>query len=195
VALIDTAGTLSLAKLRDVLIYRVHKQSRDPLRNQQIFSKFAKSQVISGPMHESLGRKADLLLNRVNYMRVFDLAGVDEAIGEVGETWEVQVQRTDDQPKGVSKLIEDSEGENYLSQASSSGNNQIKEMIDQQERGEREISSAETGPIDMVVIDTIANVVTSVMLTSQVQGNFVHPLDAMIRGLQPKTLMNGRQVY
>lgn len=194
-ALIDTAGTLSLTRLRDVLIYRVYKQSIGSLGIPQVRSNEAKARLKSGPIHESLSRKADLLLNRVNYMRVFDLAGVGEAIGEVGETWEVQARRTDDKPK-LSRIIEDSEEEDDLSQASSGGKDQTREgMIDQQEEGGQEILGAETGAIDMIVIDTIANVVTSVMLKSQVQGNFVHPLEAITRGLPSTLLMSSYQVY
>lgn len=136
------------------------------------------------------------MLNRVNYTRVFDLAGLIEAVDEVSKSWEAQTQQTNEKPKAKVRVIEDSEDEDEPEQDDeddtvknlSNENDQItKETIDQQAGLPGRQPIQETVSIDMIVIDTISNVVTSVMSKSQVQGNFSNSLDATYRGRQPPT--------
>lgn len=122
------------------------------------------------------------MLNRVNYTRVFDLAGVVEAVDEVANSWKAQAQQTNDKIKAKIKVIEDSEeegeddvddDEDELDQNLSKGNDQdTTEKTDRQVELQQRKSIQERVPIDMIVIDTISNVVTSVMSKSQVQGIF-----------------------
>lgn len=138
--------------------------------------------VESDPTDDNLTRMADLMLNRVKYMRVFDLAGIVEAVNEVSESWEVQGQQTGGKLKGGEKVIEDSEEEDDMSQDSSDEKDQIWKI-----RHTAEIqngkASTETDPIDMIVIDTIANVVNSVASKSHVQGSFVNSLKQHIQAV------------
>jgi hypothetical protein len=176
VALIDTAGALSLARLRDILVFRLHKESICTIGDKPDGSKSEKAVVKSGPAYDALIKTVEKLLNRVKYMRVFDLAGVIEAVGEVGETWNVQTQSTDEKVKGPLRVIEDSEEEDDMSQDHLDESDHRREENSDQQAGVKELPpSADTGPVDMIVIDTIANVVTSVVSHSQVQGDYVIP--------------------
>jgi hypothetical protein len=121
--------------------------------------------------------KATSMLDRVKVMRVFDFAGVVEAIGEVGEMWEAVSREWDDakerkaQSKKAIKAISDSEDEG-------------EEMLDDLANPERlipqeDLTSTTTdgaGQIGVIVIDTITNVVSSMMSKSQIQGiNIPYP--------------------
>lgn len=181
-ALIDTTGALPLARLRDVLVLRIHKQSTYEKGYQRPDSKHAKLMVEPDLTYDGLVRMADLMLTRVKYMRVFDLAGVVEAVDEVSESWEVQAQQTDGNLKGRERVIEDSEEEDDMSQDSSDEKDQTWK-IRQIAGVQKGRASAETDPTDMIVIDTIANVVTSVASKSHIQGSFVNLLKQHIQAV------------
>lgn len=183
-ALIDTAGTLSLTRLRDVLVLRIHKESMYQMEYYQANSKYAKVSLEPDQIYDGFVRTADIMLNRVNYMRVFDLAGIAEAVDEVGESWEVQAQQTNEKLKAKDRVIEDSEEEDEANQGLSDENDRKTKETTYQQAGVQEGKAiGETAPIDMIVIDTISNVVTSVMSKSQVQGNFVNSPECNISGL------------
>ena len=115
--------------------------------------------------------QATSMLDRVKVMRVFDFAGVVEAIGEVGEMWEAVIQAREDakekqaQSKKGAKGVADSEDE-------------ADEMLDglpdperpSQEETESLASPNEAGQIGVIIIDTITNVVSSMISKSQIQG-------------------------
>lgn len=129
-------------------------------------------------------RTVDHMLNRVNYTRVFDLAGVVEAVDEVSKTWEAQTQQINEKIKAKMRVIDDSEGEDELEEEdkvqrlSNDNDPSTKEMTDEQTGVQGMKPIQETFSIDMIVIDTISNVVTSVMSKSQVQGKLFNSLDA-----------------
>lgn len=132
-------------------------------------------------MCNGLIRTVNHMLNRVNYTRVFDLTGIIEAVGEVAKSWEVQAQQTNQKIKAKVRVIEDSEAEDEdkTNQSSSSENDQSIEEKTTRQAGLKDRKSVqETVSIDMIVIDTISNVVTSSMSKSQVQGNFSYSLNA-----------------
>ncbi len=80
-AVIDTTATFSLVWLRDVLVERLRGRERGVGR--------AKNGVGEGAgLDAGVVEKATAMMDRVRLMRVFDMAGVMEAIGEIGETRE-----------------------------------------------------------------------------------------------------------
>lgn len=120
--------------------------------------------------------RATSMLDRVKVMRVFDFAGVVEAIGEVGEMWEAVSQEREDakerapqRNKGI-KAIPDSDDE-------------FEEMLDDLPTPERSnpeenvpsSTSDGAGQIGIIIIDTITNVVSSMMSKSQIQGTAPTP--------------------
>ena len=127
------------------------------------------------------------MLNRVSYTRVFDLAGVVEAVDEVAKSWEAQAQQKNKTIKARPGVIEDSEEEEEEEEEEDKGEGEgdetnqsllnendqnTLETTDQQAGGQDGMNTQEIVSIDMIVIDTIANVVSSVMSKSQVQGKF-----------------------
>ncbi len=115
--------------------------------------------------------RATSMLDRVKVMRVFDFAGVVEAIGEVGEMWEAVLRAREDanereaHSKQATKGIVDSEDE-------------AEEMLDDlpcpaKSSLEENVSSPTTdgaGQIGVIVIDTITNIVSTMMSKSQIPG-------------------------
>ena len=178
VALIDTAGTLSLGRLRDILVLRLHRKAVYELGHQQPDSNYAKATETPNSTYDGIIEVANLLLNRVNYMRVFDLAGVVEAVNEAQTSWEIQAQSRE-KAKGKDRgVIKDSEDEDEDEDNSPEPQSQKREERPAATEGR---ASAESCPADMIVIDTIANVVTSILSKSQVQGNSILPYSSMSR--------------
>lgn len=125
--------------------------------------------------------QATRLLDRVQVMRVFDFAGVVEAMGEVGricdtknerlqqvETYaeadQVHEEEDEAEQEGARKVVEDSEDESSnLSDSplskKSTGLGILKENIELQ-----------ASRMSMIVIDSIAPVVTAIILKDQTQG-------------------------
>lgn len=138
-------------------------------------------------MYNGSIRTVDHMLNRVNYTRVFDLAGVAEAVDEVSKSWEVHSQQINERVKAKVRVIEDSEDEDEpedndeackdktIESLSNENDQKIAETINQQADLSGGNPIQETVSIGMIVIDTISNVVTAVMSKSQVQGNCLTP--------------------
>lgn len=170
VAFIDTTGSFSPLRLRDVLACRLLAQSQRA-RYQQAGYMYEKLLPGSDAVGHDATEKATSMLDRVKVMRVFDFAGVVEAIGEVGQTWEAVIQAREDandreaQSKKGAKGVADSEDE-------------AEEMLDDLPDPERQTEeetpsftpSDETGQVGVIVIDTITNVVSSMISKSQIQG-------------------------
>lgn len=114
-------------------------------------------------------------------MRVFDFAGVVEAMGEVGricgtkndrlqqnETYEageqVQVEEDEAEQDGMKKVVEDSQGESLdLSDSSTSDKSTDLEI-------HKENSEVQATRMSMIVIDSITPVVNAIILKDQNQG-------------------------
>ena len=103
--------------------------------------------------------KATSMLDRVKVMRVFDFAGLAEAIGEVAEVCESVIEGANGHGVRRRTSVADSEDEADEGDA-----------IDDGQRSPPDDATTHVGSISMIVIDTIANVVSSVMAKSQVQG-------------------------
>ena len=118
----------------------------------------------------SMIEQASLMLDRVKVMRVFDFAGVVEAVSEVNGLNETITQRPNKPPSvGFEKRrdeIEDSEEEldeeeEELRGESRAANSNVHDI---------QSSGPQGGTIGMIVFDTITNVVSAMMVKSQVQG-------------------------
>lgn len=164
VAFVDTTGSFSPQRLRDVLIFRLSKESRQP--------KFRPMLAESRTVDDGITQKAFLMLDRVKVMRVFDFAGVTEAIAEIRQTLE-KADNFDRNLAGASlsvesKIIHDSEAdETELSDGDISKvakqDNAIPAV-----NGERQTIQANR--IGMVIIDTLTNMVSSMFSRNQAQG-------------------------
>lgn len=114
---------------------------------------YEKAQPNAEEAEQDFVHNATNMLDRVKVMRVFDFAGMIEAVSELGELRE-RVPRVPG--KSVAKLrneIEDSE-----------------EELDRDEDLPAEQVSEDAGQVGLIVVDSIANIVGSLMAKSQTQG-------------------------
>jgi len=157
VAIIDTTGAFSPVRLRDILVYRLEAQYQRQSDQQSgyVYEKRSMS-------NDSFVEKAISMLDRVKVMRVFDLAGVIEAVSEVGQMTERASQNSQINVKSKKQEVGDSEDE----------------FDEDDEEAPPKFASAdtetnvdhETNQIGMIIIDTISNVVSSLMSKSQTTG-------------------------
>ena len=128
-----------------------------------------------GPVSETSNEKsldlATSMLKRVKVMRVFDLAGLIEAVGEVAEVCESAAQDvgnvTDDQMCRrtiVADSEDEIEEENQVDNYDRVSHKSVEGHSSRQPRMNR-------GRTGMLVFDTISDIVGPVITTSQVQGN------------------------
>ena len=176
-AFIDTTGSFSPLRLRDVIAFRLGEISQQS-RFHQTGYVYTKVQSNAEAVAKTLLLdKAIKILDRAKVMRVFDFAGVVEAVGEVGEQWE-RYERSINvieipAPRGLSEShaeIADSDEEiDERSDAEPSN-----PVLDETNSASREPSNLQLhtkpGRIGMIVIDNVANVVGSMISISSVQG-------------------------
>ena len=165
VAFIDTTGSFSPLRLRNVFAYRLEaKIQHNSYRESGYMYEKRTSRLENSK--EAMIEEATSMLDRVKVMRVFDFAGVVEAISEVNELIEAMTQKTDRLPVAASEQRMDEIGDS-------------EEEPDQDEEPQREPqhetdhlqgNEPHSGPIGMIIIDTITNVVSAMMVKSQVQG-------------------------
>ena len=107
------------------------------------------------------------MLDRVQIMRAFDFAGVVEAIGEIARMWESNDHHI--HTPGISelergrKVIDDSQDEENYS------DDNAESKVDNAPGRDSSVN-AHDGQVGMVIVDTISNVVNSIISKSQVQG-------------------------
>ena len=152
VAFIDSFGSFSPLRLRDVLVFRLQaKYHRESY--QQSGYVYEKAQPKAEESRQGFIDEATTMLDRVKVMRVFDFAGIVEAVGELGEMRE-HVLRVSGKAAGKARAeIDDSE-----------------EELDQDEDPLAQQVSKDAGQVGLIAIDSIANVVGSLMAKSQTQG-------------------------
>ena len=114
---------------------------------------------------------ATTMLDRVKVMRVFDFAGMAEAVGELGEMRERVLGIVEKAAGKTGKEIDDSE-----------------EEPDQDEGSPTKQVCKKAGQVGLIVVDSIANVVGSLMAKSQTQGQAL--LARFMRSLQFLTSRN-----
>lgn len=120
--------------------------------------------------------QAELMLGRAKIMRVFDLVGVVEAMGEINQTWE----EDDQQIENLKIKASAEEGQEFVDSedgASSCFNDDnYRTVIPAGADAIPSRSDVYADRVGMIIIDTIANVVSSIMSQNQVQGTVFFPV-------------------
>lgn len=114
---------------------------------------YEKAQPKAKEAEQDFVHNATTMLDRVKVMRVFDFAGMVEAVGELGEMRERVPRVTGKAAEETRSVIDDSE-----------------EELEQDEDPPAEQVSKDAGQVGVIVVDSIANVVGSLMAKSQTQG-------------------------
>ena len=116
---------------------------------------------------EAMIDRATSMLDRVKFMRVFNFAGVVEAISEVNALTE-EVAQHSEKPTivAVEKRDEIDDSEEELDEEEPQGEPR-QESLD---FGDAQDSNRHSGPIGMIIVDTITNIVSAMMAKSQIQG-------------------------
>ena len=109
--------------------------------------------------------EATAMLDRVKVMRVFDLAGVIEAVGEVGEMRRSESQVAEKAEAVATRRSRDEIGD---SEEEPDEEDDVAAKPAAAEGGQ-EVDS-QGGQVGIIVIDTMTNVASSLMSTSQTQG-------------------------
>lgn len=181
VALIDTTGSFSPLRLRDLMVSRLMKRSRQ-LDYQQVGHVYEPLQA-EAKASDDIIVEATSLLDHVKVMRVFDFAGVIEAVNEIGEMWEREVDHVDDHPavspREESRIIDDSEGDEVSFSNENENERENEQLNSTRAANYHEESNRKSGYVCMIVIDTMTNVVSSMISGNQVQGTLM--VDAPIR--------------
>ena len=162
-AVVDTTGSFSPLRLRDVLVFRLEAQlQRDSLRQTGYMYESMHSN--NNDQRSQIIAQATAMLDRVKVMRVFDFAGLVEAIGEIQQMRENHLRDLQNQREAKActrKEVIDSEDE-------------LDDDDDDNDaaRMDSEIHSEakNDGAIGMILVDTMTNVVSAVVSKSQVQG-------------------------
>lgn len=165
VAFVDTTGSFSPLRLRDVIAFRLSRRDQGGGYRQEgyVYERVSGDSGVDA-MDDGANRLVLKMLDRVKVMRVFDFAGVVEAIGEVGEMRE-RLDRDQVAPADETTAVFKPDYEIPNSQ----------ESDESEERNDnRDVSGnpakGPTAGIGMIVIDNIANPISSIMAKSQVQG-------------------------
>ncbi|MCJ1468400.1 hypothetical protein MMC07_007028 [Pseudocyphellaria aurata] len=180
VAFIDTTGSFSPLRLRNVLASRLESQS-PRLECCQVGYVYENRDSSAAANDDKLKEQATRLLDRVRVMRAFDFAGVIEALGEIGQVWEKQ----DDRRRNfVNMHLEDEKKVLYDSQDGSFSISSVEISVQNEEhiKGMSNMRDEQTG---MIIIDTITNVVSSMVSRSQTQGQAL--LASFMRSLRHLT--------
>lgn len=173
-AYIDTTGSFQPLSLRNVLVQRLKQQSL--CTQDHRVAPVGKSLLVGTDAYfDDLTEQAERMLGCVKIMRVFDFAGLVEAMREIDQTWEEDDQQIEnfktEAPAKEDKEIADSEDD-----ASSCSNDDNPRTTTSKEV--KTISSRSdiyAGRVGMIIIDTIANVVGSIMSQNQTRGTvFFH---------------------
>lgn len=104
-------------------------------------------------------QEATSMLDRIKVMRVFDFAGVVEAVGEVRETrerWSLDTKVSTDTKAGRTEIHDSEEELDYESAPLTTSAKDVEKVFDES--------------VGMIIIDTFTNVVNSMMSKSQVHG-------------------------
>ncbi|MCJ1377927.1 hypothetical protein MMC17_001023 [Xylographa soralifera] len=161
-AIIDTTGSFSPLRLRDIIVCRLHQTGL--VRYQQSGYVYEKVSVeVKVESLESLRARAAEMLDRVKVMRVFDFAGVIEAIGEARDLCERNDHSSREvETERVHKREEVANSEDEEDEVTFSKEPEDKHAQD------KETSSG--GSLQMIVVDNIGNLVTNAMSKNQTEG-------------------------
>lgn len=159
VAFIDTTGSFSPLRLRNVLAYRLEAKIQRNSYQESGYMYEKRTSALENSK-KAIVDKATSMLDRVKVMRVFDLAGVVEAISEVNERMEETTQKSEKLPLVVVGKSGDEIGDSE----------EEPDEEDEGLQGSDPHSDPHSGPTGMIILDTITNVVSAMMAKSQVQG-------------------------
>ena len=135
---------------------------------------------------EAMIEGATSMLHRVKVMRVFDFAGAVEAISEVNKLMEYVTQNRDKFAMVASEKRRDETGDSEEEadeeddEEPQHGPKHESEIVDDMQGSE-----PHSGPIGMIIVDTITNIVSAMMVKSQVQGQAL--LASFMRSLRHLT--------
>ena len=158
-AVIDTTGSFSPLRLRDVLIFRLEAQWQH-LAYQHSGCMYEGTASRNDDKLVQSTAKATSMLDRVKVMRVFDFAGVVEAVGEIREMRE----RTSLKTNASATIATKGRGEVHDSEEESDD-----EAEPPAGKAEKTNESSDEN-IGMIIIDTFTNVTSSILSQSQVNG-------------------------
>lgn len=176
--MIDTTGSFSPLRLRDVLIFRLQARL-ERHRYQQSGYVYERTPLDSEQTRKVILVEATSMLDRVKVMRVFDFAGVVEAVGEVGQMVEGLQLRARQAGPAVERAKNDEIGDSE------------EELDDDYDPPVKRLSSSsegadgEMGRLGMLIVDSITSVVSPVMSNSQIQGQAL--LTSFMRSLHHLT--------
>ena len=158
--------------LRDVLAARLRDQRQRVAYHQSgyVYEKQPSNQQFVGA---KLVEKATSMLDRVKVMRIFDVAGLVEAVSEIAELCEdvAVIWPEGEEPRIVGpRTVADSEDESGTDDNVDIGDLESKEETHRPGSGDAGMLSAMNGKIGMLIIDTIATVFGPLMTKGQVQG-------------------------
>lgn len=152
-------------RLRNVLASRLEVRSQRS-EYRQVGYVYESTKLSSAANDEEFKEQATRLLDRVKVMRVFDFAGVIEALGEIGQMWEKQDEH---QRTIVETRLNNGERVVYDSEEDSLSVDSVEITVHDEELTEGILNSND-GQVGMFIVDTITNVVSSMISRSQVQG-------------------------
>ena len=127
---------------------------------------------------EKIMQEATSMLDRIKVMRVFDLAGIAEAVGEVAEIIEKEPLVCDTEVEATARLMESKEIGDSEDELEDEHSFQTKARTDEE-------PYSAVPRIRMIIIDTITNVVSSTVAKNQLQGQAL--LAALMRSLNQIT--------
>ncbi|MCJ1436757.1 hypothetical protein MMC27_006139 [Xylographa pallens] len=160
-AIIDTTGSFSPVRLQDVIVCRLHQTG--VVRYQQSGYVYEKVSVeVGAESLESLRGKAAEMLDRVKVMRVFDYAGVIEAIGEAGD-----LCKRNGQSSGEVKAEQVHKGEEVAN--SEDEEDEVTISNEPEDQRAQELETSLDGSLGMIVVDNIANLVSTAMSKNQTE--------------------------
>ncbi|MCJ1387699.1 hypothetical protein MMC18_000542 [Xylographa bjoerkii] len=161
-AIIDTTGSFSPLRLRDIIVHRLRQTGL--VRYQQsgyVYEKVSTELEIESL--ESLRAKATEMLDRVKVMRVFDFAGVIEAIGEAGDLCKRDGRSSEEvDAERVREMEEVANSEDEGDEVT------ISDEPEDPRAQDKRISSGRG--LGMMIVDNIANLVSTAMSKNQTEG-------------------------
>ena len=157
-------------RLRDVLALRLRAQRQRTTFQQSGYVYAKRPADLPEPVgSEEFTKEATLLLDRVKLMRVFDVAGLVEAVGEITESCELVAKVLVETGALKSGVVADSQ-EDLSEDSGSEGldTGEPSERLPLQDNG---TVPAQSGKVGMVIVDAIADIFGPLMAKSQVQGS------------------------
>ena len=163
VAIIDTTGSFSPIRLLDVLCLRLRGSVVPQVHYEHSGYIYSKARVgVNADVERSFREKATIMLDQVKVMRVFDFAGVIEAIGEVcilcEESEKIESAQTSPEKDG-----------RVLVNGIASSHDEGKVDIEDAKSSKTQKSGPKLGNegIGMIIIDNIASPLGPVMSQNQ----------------------------